>query len=118
MPDTMPPPLAEFAKQLAEARNSRLPPGPFCDWARQQTALLSSLPAPFEAVLFNLLDRLESSALFSEESCSFSQTDLWDSLDMWTKKAQAKWQAQLELSTPKNSHTSPGLSIHTPHEHS
>ena len=34
-------------------------------------------------------DRLESSALFSEESCSFSQKDLVDSLRMWVDKARA-----------------------------
>jgi len=33
------------------------------------------------------MDRLESSALFSEESCSFSQRDLIDSLQMWADKA-------------------------------
>jgi len=37
-----------------------------------------------------LLDRLESSALFTEESCSFSQTDLLDSLAMVLDKAQAQ----------------------------
>jgi hypothetical protein len=35
-----------------------------------------------------LIDRLESSALFSEESCSFSQVDLLDSLAMWLDKAE------------------------------
>jgi hypothetical protein len=39
-------------------------------------------------VLHALLDRLESSALFAEESCSFSQTDLLDSLQLWLDKAQ------------------------------
>jgi hypothetical protein len=39
-------------------------------------------------VLLNLLDRLESSALFSEESCSFSQKDLVASLQMWVEKAR------------------------------
>jgi len=38
-------------------------------------------------VLHQLMDRLESSALFSEESCSFSQRDLIDSLQMWADKA-------------------------------
>jgi hypothetical protein len=40
--------------------------------------------------LLNLLDRLESSALFSEESCSFSQKDLLDNLQLWAEKAQAR----------------------------
>jgi hypothetical protein len=41
-----------------------------------------------------LLDRIEASALFSEESCSFSQKDLLASLQMWTDKAR------LRLSSP------------------
>jgi hypothetical protein len=36
------------------------------------------------------VDRLESSALFSEESCSFSQTDLLDNLALVLDKAEAK----------------------------
>ncbi len=54
---------------------------------RSDAAMLS-LPEKFGVVLGNLLDRLESSALFSEESCSFSQKDLLDSLQMWLEKAQ------------------------------
>ena len=57
--------------------------------ARQQTTLLAALPPRYSEVLLNLLDRLESSALFSEESCSFSQKDLVDSLRMWVDKAHA-----------------------------
>ena len=57
--------------------------------ARQQTTLLATLPPRYGEVLLNLLDRLESSALFSEESCSFSQKDLVANLTMWVEKAQA-----------------------------
>ena len=56
--------------------------------ARQQTTLLATLPPRYSDVLLNLLDRLESSALFSEESCSFSQKDLVANLTMWVEKAQ------------------------------
>ncbi len=56
--------------------------------AREQTALLAALPPRYSEVLLNLLDRLESSALFSEESCSFSQKDLVANLTMWAEKAQ------------------------------
>ncbi len=51
----------------------------------------SQLPLPdkFGSVLGNVLDRMESSALFSEESCSFSQRDLLDSLALWSDKARA-----------------------------
>ena len=56
--------------------------------ARQQTTLLAALPPRYSDVLLNLLDRLESSALFSEESCSFSQKDLVANLSMCVEKAQ------------------------------
>ncbi|QLA81769.1 hypothetical protein EXV95_14650 [Acidovorax sp. JMULE5] len=56
--------------------------------ARQQTTLLAALPPRYGEVLLNLLDRLESSALFSEESCSFSQKDLVANLQMWMDKAR------------------------------
>ncbi|MGV3683688.1 MAG: hypothetical protein ACO1PM_28755 [Acidovorax sp.] len=56
--------------------------------AREQTQLLSALPPRYSEVLQNLLDRLESSALFSEESCSFSQKDLVANLQMWVDKAR------------------------------
>jgi hypothetical protein len=48
------------------------------------------LPEKFGTVLGNLLDRIEASALFSEESCSFSQKDLLDSLQLWADKAKAQ----------------------------
>jgi hypothetical protein len=55
--------------------------------ARGQDVLLAALPDKFSEVLHQLMDRLESSALFNEESCSFSQRDLVDSLQMWADKA-------------------------------
>jgi hypothetical protein len=58
------------------------------DRARGQQALLQALPARYAEVLHGLLDRLESSALFSEESCSFSQKDLIASLQLWLDKAR------------------------------
>ena len=62
----------------------------FSTSARGQDALLQALPEKFGVVLHGLLDRLESSALFAEESCSFSQQDLFDSLQMWLDKAQTQ----------------------------
>lgn len=56
---------------------------------RQDAASLP-LPEKFGVVLGDLLDRMEASALFSEESCSFSQKDLLDSLQLWADKASAK----------------------------
>jgi hypothetical protein len=59
------------------------------DLARDQKALLASLPERYEVVLLQLMDRLESSALFSEESCSFSQQELLNSVQTWLDKARA-----------------------------
>ena len=58
--------------------------------ARTYTDLAAALPPQFEEVLLQLLDRLESSALFDEESCSFSQKDLVGSLRLWLDKASTK----------------------------
>lgn len=58
--------------------------------ARQAQALLQALPPRYGEVLLNLLDRLESSALFSEESCSFSHQELHAQLTQWTHKAQTQ----------------------------
>lgn len=50
--------------------------------------VLPALPPRFATVLHDLLDRLATGALFSEESCSFSQRDLLDSLQLWADKAR------------------------------
>ena len=62
--------------------------------ARRQDQLLAALPPRYSEVLLNLLDRLESSALFSEESCSFSQKDLVANLQMWVDKARGTLDAR------------------------
>lgn len=61
--------------------------------ARQAQALLQLLPPRYGDVLLNLLDRLESSALFSEESCSFSHQELHQHLAQWALKAQTQLDA-------------------------
>lgn len=60
------------------------------DQARAAHALLAALPERYGPVLLQLLDRLESSALFTEESCSFSQSDLRTHLHGWMAKARAQ----------------------------
>ncbi|MCH8179362.1 MAG: hypothetical protein IIA02_06225 [Proteobacteria bacterium] len=47
------------------------------------------LPARYTDVLERLLSQLESAALFSEESCSFSKADMVGALGDWLAKAQA-----------------------------
>jgi hypothetical protein len=73
--------LARFGEGSASASS-------LSELARKQAELLAALPPRYSEVLLNLLDRLESSALFSEESCSFSQKDLVANLQMWVDKAR------------------------------
>ena len=73
---------------LQQLRNHALSVAAFSQLAMQQHSLLAALPERFNEVLSQLLNRLESSALFTEESCSFSQTELLDNLQQWMAHAQ------------------------------
>ncbi|AVS75971.1 hypothetical protein C8240_20045 [Paracidovorax cattleyae] len=86
--------LTALATALEDLRAARMAPHAFSEVARAQTALLEALPSRYAQVLADLLDRLESSALFSEESCSFSQGSLIDSLQAWVDKARIQVNAQ------------------------
>ncbi|MDB5965186.1 MAG: hypothetical protein JWQ72_1686 [Polaromonas sp.] len=79
--------LAAFTTALEQVRHGTLGAAVFSNLARGHDALVAALPARFNEVLLTVLDRLESSALFSDESCSFSQRDLLDSLQTWADKA-------------------------------
>lgn len=79
--------LAPARDTLERLRDGSLSAHAASETLRQQGALLAQLPPAFSTVLHQLLDRLESSALFDAESCSFSQRDLHDSLQMWIDKA-------------------------------
>lgn len=81
--------LLRLQTALDTLRQSGSTPAEFCQLCREQTDLVAALPPKFGDVLNNLLDRLESSALFAEESCSFSHKDLYDSLQLWLDKAKA-----------------------------
>lgn len=85
--------LAALRDSLHALRSGAQRVHEFSARARQVPALLQALPPRYGEVLLGLLDRLESSALFAEESCSFSQKDLLDSLQMWLDKAQAQLSA-------------------------
>lgn len=73
-----------------QVRQGQLTVTAFSTTCRLETAWLDALPARYPEVLLQLLDRLESSALFSEESCSFSQKELFDSLQLWLDKAKTQ----------------------------
>lgn len=81
------PPLSPLQAGLDALRRGNGNPAAFSQLARAQAELLAALPPRYTEVLHGLLDRLETSALFAEESCSFSQTDLLDSLQLWLDKA-------------------------------
>ena len=80
--------IVSLRQTLSEVRGGALSVSAFSSSGRAQEALLQALPARYTDVWLGLLDRLESSALFSEESCSFSQTELLDSLGLWLDKAE------------------------------
>jgi hypothetical protein len=82
--------LAQIAQQLQALRAGNQSIAAFSQFCRAQNDLLGQLPPAFKQVLEHVLDRLESSALFSEESCSFSQMDLFKHLDEWINKASAR----------------------------
>jgi len=86
--------LATLRQALTTLRSDASTDRAFVNTARSQDALFKALPPKFEEVWTGLVDRLESSALFNEESCSFSQTDLLDSLEMVLDKAEATLQKQ------------------------
>jgi len=79
--------LTRMTEQLQACQQGALPLGELIRQWRSDAAQLG-LPERFGEVLGNVLDRLESGALFSEESCSFSQKDLLASLQVWADKAK------------------------------
>lgn len=90
---TLAPPHDPFLNALREATAARkagtLGTAAFCARVRA-LSLPAALPPAFGQVLADLLDRMESSALFSGESCSFSETDLDAALQTWIERAQAR----------------------------
>ena len=89
----MNPSLTRLDAALTDLQASQIDTRRFVALAREQTGLLDQLPQRYAEVLHGLLDRLESSALFDAESCSFSQRDLTDSMRLWLDKAAARLQA-------------------------
>ena len=59
-------------------------------WQNEAGALSESLPPAFRQVLDDVLMRIESSRLFTADSCSFSRTPLADALQTWLDKASQR----------------------------
>ncbi len=78
--------LAHMQQALSACGRGELP---IAQLSAQWRSACAKLPLPprYSEVLGNLLDRIEAGALFSEESCSFSQKDLLSGLQMWADKA-------------------------------
>ena len=61
-----------------------------CKIWRNQSELLAALPSRYRDVMEDVLSRLEAGSLFTEESCSFSQSDLIAHLNVWLDKASTQ----------------------------
>lgn len=86
--------LAQLRAGFTQLAQQQLPAAELGQQARAASQLLQALPPRYGDVLLNLLDRLEAGALFTEESCSFSQKDLLDNLELWADKAQAQLESR------------------------
>ena len=91
--------LQTLQDALAQLRGETLGAALFAELAQAQQGLLAALPERFQEVLMQLLNRLESSALFTEESCSFSRHDLLDSVQSWLDKAGQTLETQASRQT-------------------
>ena len=82
--------LQAIALQVQALRDGHTATDAFVESTQNAAQLRAELPTAFATVLDNLTDRLQASALFTEESCSFSRTDLIDSLQLWLEKAEKR----------------------------
>lgn len=85
--------IVQLRQSLTDLRTGSLSVVAFVQALPDVSVLLDRLPPRYTEVWQGLIDRLQSGALFSEESCSFSQTDLIDSLTLWLDKAEAQLQS-------------------------
>ncbi|MFM1805990.1 MAG: hypothetical protein RL212_249 [Pseudomonadota bacterium] len=53
----------------------------------RELAATDQLPEKYLMALESVISRIESSSLFTEESCSFSKKDLASALEFWLEKA-------------------------------
>ena len=79
-----------LSKALDQMRSGQCTTHDLTARAADAADLRAALPERFETVLGDLLDRLSASALFGDESCSFSQKDLLDGLQSWLAHARLR----------------------------
>ena len=82
--------LTALRQGLEAARSGAMPASELATLFREHAGRLEELPERFGQVLEGVLMQLESGGLFTEESCSFSQQDLLESLQVWVDRAQAR----------------------------
>jgi hypothetical protein len=87
------PPLDAMTQALRQCEQGDTTTAPLIRIWRQEASQLN-LPQRYSDVLNGQLDRMESSALFSEESCSFSHKDQLAALKLWLEKATAQLHRQ------------------------
>ncbi|WDZ95142.1 hypothetical protein Herbaro_16840 [Herbaspirillum sp. WKF16] len=79
--------LSSMRQALRGLQDGHTDVAALCAAWRERGDLMAALPPRYLQVAEDLLGRLEAGSLFTEESCSFSQKDLTDSLDTWLDKA-------------------------------
>jgi hypothetical protein len=65
----------------------------FVQTVADSSELIAVLPPAFERVMADIVTRLEASALFGGESCSFSHNELYHALDHWLERARVRLEA-------------------------
>lgn len=80
--------ILELEEKLSQLTRSEISITEFSQQAMALCSKCSQLPEQYPKVLQGLLDRLEAGAAFSEESCSFSQTEIYKALHTWVEKAK------------------------------
>ncbi|MBC3871312.1 hypothetical protein [Undibacterium oligocarboniphilum] len=85
-------PILALRQSLDDFLRQQMTVSELCRCWRNNDVLLTQLPPQYQAVMENILLRLESGSMFTEESCSFSQRDLITELQTWLDKAHARLQ--------------------------
>ena len=65
-------------------------------WREQGGVMCERLPPAYRRVLDDVIMRVESSRLFSADSCSFSRESLIENLGTWLDKAAARLESSPE----------------------
>ena len=81
--------LANLTQELEAVRTGQADGAAMVRSLRTAPDLLAALTPRHRNALDEILNRMESGSLFSEESCSFSQNELRDALAQWLAHAAA-----------------------------